>query len=60
MRKLFQQEEHPALDQWNEEHPYIAVDHKAIPVDRANIRPLIVDLSRLRQPLELVGCSTET
>ena len=60
MRKLFQQEEHPALDQWNEEHPYIAVDHEAIPVDRANIRPLIVDLSRLRQPLELVECSTET
>ena len=60
MRKLFQQEEHPALDQWNEEHPYIAVDHEAIPVDRANIRPLIVDLSQLRQPLELVECSTET
>ena len=60
MRKLFQQEEHPALDQWNEDHPYIAVDHEAIQVDRANIQPLIVDLSRLRQPLELVECSTET
>ena len=60
MRKLFQQEEHPALDPWNEEHPYIAVDHETIPVNRANIRPLIVDLSRLRQPLEFVERSAET
>ena len=60
MRKLLQQEEHPAVDQSNTEHPYIALDDETIPVNRANIRPLIVNLSRLHKPLELIECSAES
>ena len=60
MTNLFHREEHPVQDQWNEEHPYMDVDHEATPVNRANIQPLIVDFSELREPLELVECSTET
>ena len=55
MRKLFQREKHgyPSQDQWNDEHSHIE-DHEAIPVNRADIQPLVVDLSELREPLELV------
>ena len=53
MRKLSHRKEHPTRDQCNEEHPHIE-DHEAIPVNRADIRPLIVDLNELREPLELV------
>ena len=53
MRKLLHRKEHSTQDQSNEEHPHIE-DHEAIPVNRADIRPLIVDLNELREPLELV------
>ena len=55
MRKLFHREEHgyPSQGQWNDEHSHIE-DHEAIPVNRADIQPLVVDLSELREPLELV------
>ena len=53
MRKLSHRKEHPTRDQCNEEHPHIE-DRGAIPVSRTDIRPLIVDLNELREPLELV------
>ena len=53
MRKLLHRKEHSTRDQSNKEHPHIE-DHEAIPVNRADIRPLIVDLNELREPLELV------
>ena len=51
--KLFHGEEHPSRDQWNDEHSHVE-DHEALPVNRADIHPLVVDFSELREPLELV------
>ena len=53
MRKLFHRKECPTQDQWNDDHSHIE-DHEALPVNRADIRPLVVDLCELREPLELV------
>ena len=55
IRKLFHRKEFPSNDQWSDEHSHnIIEDHEALPVDRADIHPLVVDLSELREPLELV------
>ena len=53
MRKLLHRKEYPTQDQWNDEHPHME-DHEALPVNRADIHPLVVDFSELREPLELV------
>ena len=51
-RKLFHRVEYPSNNQWNDQHPHIE-DHEAVPVNRADIQPLVVDLNELREPLEL-------
>jgi len=53
MRKLFHRKEYPTQDQWNDDHPHIQ-DHEALPINRADIQPLVIDLDELREPLELV------
>ena len=53
MRKFFHREKYPSQNQWSDEHSHID-DHEALPVNRADIRPLVVDLDELREPLELV------
>jgi len=53
MRKLFHRKEYPTQDQWNDDHPHIQ-DHEALPINRADIQPLVIDLDKLREPLELV------